>query len=176
MKFRLVLPFALVLFLVAFALAIRAYEKPFDEVRAQIRMEYADVQQVQTITLQQWMTSGTDNPLVLDVRTAPEFAVSHLPHAIHTPTTEQALAAIGNATSDQPVVVYCSIGARSSEFARELAKHTNHNVYNLDGSIFAWANQGQTVVRNGEPVAAVHPYNWWWGRHLRPSLRTRSVE
>lgn len=33
------------------------------------------------------------------------------------------------------------------------------NVYNLDGSIFAWANEGRPVYRGDKQVDEVHPYN-----------------
>ncbi len=42
---------------------------------------------------------------------------------------------------------------------------------NLKGSIFQWANEGRPVVRDGEPVREVHPYDAVWGRLLDRDLR-----
>ena len=44
-------------------------------------------------------------------------------------------------------------------------------VYNLEGSIFAWANEGRPVYRGKERVQVVHPYDKIWGRLLKKSLR-----
>ena len=45
------------------------------------------------------------------------------------------------------------------------------DVWNLEGSIFQWANGGRPVYRDGRPVEAVHPYNTLWGTLLADSLR-----
>ena len=62
------------------------------------------------------------------------------------------------------------MGWRSSELARELQRRGWTNVHDLEGSIFAWANEGRTVVRGGEPVREVHPFDEDWGRLLDREL------
>jgi 3-mercaptopyruvate sulfurtransferase SseA len=66
--------------------------------------------------------------------------------------------------------VYCSVGIRSARVADRLRHAGIGAVYNLDGSIFRWASEGRPVVRDGEPVRAVHPYNAVWGRLLPRDL------
>jgi hypothetical protein len=44
-------------------------------------------------------------------------------------------------------------------------------VRNLDGSIFAWANEGRPLERNGQPAQLVHPYDALWGKLLDPARR-----
>jgi len=77
------------------------------------------------------------------------------------------------ASNAQPIVVYCSVGYRSSALAEKLARAGMTNVFNLEGSIFAWANEGRPVYRGDTLLnpAQVHPFNTKWGQLLRPELR-----
>jgi hypothetical protein len=47
-------------------------------------------------------------------------------------------------------------------------------VYNLEGSIFEWANSGRPVYRGEERVSVVHPYGARWERLLDRALRADS--
>ena len=48
----------------------------------------------------------------------------------------------------------------------------NVRVYNLEGSLFKWANEGRPMVdSNGQPVTKVHPYNAVFGKFLNKELR-----
>lgn len=75
---------------------------------------------------------------LLDVRTPGEFKSAHLPGAINVPVEalERRLQDVG--PKDQPVVVYCASGARSSNARRVLLAN------------------GWTQVRNMGPMGA-----WW---------------
>ena len=64
-----------------------------------------------------------------------------------------------------PIVVYCSVGYRSSAIARRLESLGYRNVLNLSGSIFQWVNENRSVYREGKPVTKVHPYQKFW-QHL----------
>ena len=45
-------------------------------------------------------------------------------------------------------------------------------VYNLEGSIFKWANEGRELVDcNNTKTPYCHPYSVIWGRLLEPNLR-----
>jgi len=44
------------------------------------------------------------------------------------------------------------------------------NVRNLEGSIFAWANEGRPLVNARGQAAGVLPFNIPWGRYLEKSL------
>ena len=131
-----------------------------------VRARFPDVSQISTVQLSDWLAdSRRETPVLLDVRTEDEFNVSHLPNAVREVPPE-AIA------SGKPVVAYCSIGWRSSETARQLSRTGFTNVFNLEGSIFAWASEGRPLESQGKPVYKVHPYDSSWGRLLPNSLRS----
>lgn len=79
------------------------------------------------------------------------------------------------------MVAYCSVGYRSSNLIQnlmyELSKpeHSKEqnliDLYNLEGSIFKWANEGRPIVDCDNCfVKAVHPYNGVFGKLLNSEL------
>ena len=112
-------------------------------------------------------------PLLIDVREAREYEVSHLPGAVHAQGDRIAELA-KNAQPGQQVVLYCSVGYRSSREAEKLLELGVKNVTNLEGSIFEWANDGHRVVRGApgaeELVEEVHPFDDEWGTLLDRQL------
>lgn len=80
------------------------------------------------------------------------------------------------------VVCYCSVGYRSSAVAQELLSEIRKpayeeiksriRIYNLEGSIFKWANEGKDLEDNcGRKTTVVHPYSGLWGKLLNAELR-----
>ncbi|MCY3770410.1 MAG: rhodanese-like domain-containing protein [Gemmatimonadetes bacterium] len=140
-----------------------------------IRAKFPGVAQLSTDSLQTWLDESgqAERPLLLDVRDREEYEVSHLRDAVPAPSREEALKAVEGSSTDRPVVLYCSVGYRSSEMAEFLAKQGFRKVYNLEGSIFAWANEGRPVFRGDEQVQTVHPYDRIWGKLLKKALRAR---
>ena len=109
--------------------------------------------------------AGT-KPMLVDVREKAEFDVSHLPNAIHAKDTDairQLLEATNVDEAEQKIVLYCSVGYRSAQSTMELLAAGSKNVFNLDGSIFQWFNEGRTVYRSEKSVAEVHPFSKLWG-------------
>ena len=104
--------------------------------------------------------------LLLDARTADEFNVSHLPGAMLASNTRMALDALEANNPERTVVVYCSVGYRSSRLADELRARGFENVFNLEGSLFQWANEGRPLYRGEERVYEAHPYDEEWGQLL----------
>jgi hypothetical protein len=90
--------------------------------------------------------------------------VSHLPAAQRVDPKASAADIIGELPADQPIVVYCSAGYRSSALARRLQATGRTDVANLDGSIFQWANEARPLERDGQPTRDVHPYAAFVGR------------
>src|SRR6185295_10757461 len=90
--------------------------------------------------------------------------ISHLKNARHVTSLLEAKAVVKE--QGQPMVIYCSVGYRSSALAEKLQKAGFTNVYNLEGSIFNWANEGRPVYRGTNTVAEVHPYSAKWGKLL----------
>ncbi len=138
-----------------------------------IRARFPTVSQISPDTLQSWLDKSPqrENLLLFDAREPEEYAVSHLQGAQPAPSKDEALKALQGVPADQRIVLYCSVGYRSSELAQFLMKKGYTGIYNLEGSIFAWANEGRPVYRGKERVKVVHPYDKIWGRLLKESLR-----
>ena len=163
----------LVLGLASPALAL-AQEISWAVIKKQIRTTYPDVPHVSTDTLAARLAHATA-PLLLDVRSEAEYAVSHLPGARHLPPETEDFEALADLPRETPLVTYCSVGYRSAAMARRLRAAGFTHVENLEGSIFQWANEGRPVVRAGAEVRDVHPYDALWGRLLEPALRARDA-
>lgn len=113
---------------------------------------------------------GEARTLLIDVRQRGEYDVSHLPGAVHAASPGDIRALIREVPPERDVVLYCSVGVRSSEAVDRLMAGGRTNVYNLRGSMFQWANDGHPVMSNGLPAGVVHPYNREWGRLLNTSF------
>ncbi|MEE9347757.1 MAG: rhodanese-like domain-containing protein [Robiginitomaculum sp.] len=115
--------------------------------------------------------SAAQTAVLFDIRGEQEFSVSHMPGAIHIdPKIKPAdfIAQYGERLRGKTVVLYCSVGARSSKLANrvqdDLRALGSGPVYNLEGGIFKWHNQGRALEINGAPTRYIHPYNRRWGR------------
>lgn len=111
--------------------------------------------------------------LVLDVREADEFAVSHIPGAVRVDpglTASQFQARFGSLLAGRTVIVYCSVGVRSSKLAERVESVTRAagatGVYNLKGGIFAWHNFGLSLSQGQNRTEFIHPYSRSWSRYL----------
>lgn len=81
------------------------------------------------------------NPHVLiDVRTPQEFNSGYIEGAVNIPVQELAQR-LDEIAQDQPVVLYCRSGNRSSNAARMLANAGYDQVYDL-GGVIDWQAQG----------------------------------
>jgi rhodanese-related sulfurtransferase len=138
-----------------------------------VHRQFPQVAHISTEQLAQWLASDRPNPILIDVRKPEEYAVSHLPGALHLPTVE----AIQHRDipSDAAIVLYCSVGYRSARRSQQLQQTGYSHVMNLEGSLFEWHNQGYPIVANQEPVQQVHPYNRWWGLLLADQTSSDSA-
>ena len=142
--------------------------------RRWISLRFPGTQWVETERLAEWMGPEPDPSLaLLDARTLDEFEVSHLAGASRVDPEAEELD-LGHLPRDARIVVYCSVGYRSAAVARRLVGAGFEHVYNLEGGIFQWANEGRAVLRGREPVERVHPYNRTWGRLLDEHLRAEN--
>jgi rhodanese-related sulfurtransferase len=162
----------------AFARLAELYFSPInaqsgEKFQAAIRSRFPHVRQISTKDLARWLAAPSPPaPLALiDARNPAEFAVSHLCGAQNCRTT----AAVATLVPDKTrrLVVYCSVGYRSCALADKLQRAGYTNVFNLEGSIFAWANEGRPVFQGKAELrpARIHPYNRKWGQLLNESLR-----
>lgn len=101
-------------------------------------------------------------PVLCDVRTPAEWAVSTLPGALRREELELDLEPYRGA--DAPAVVcFCTIGARSGAAALAL-RARGVNALNLRGSLLAWTHAGGQLVEpaTGQPTRRVHTYSAEW--------------
>ena len=134
-----------------------------ESVKWDVAERYPNVQTVTVPELNGMMLAG-EKVVLLDVREAEEYAVSHLKGAKRARTLAAAMPLLPR--EDTPIVVYCSVGFRSAELAEALMGQGRTNVFNLAGSIFEWANEGLPLYREDERVNEVHPFDEKWGRLL----------
>jgi len=142
-----------------------------EHLKQEIRARFPSVRTISTADLAASLERPAgDHPLLLDVRAAEEFAVSHLPGAELASNPTDAIARIETAQPVRVVVLYCSVGYRSADAASRLQARGYTNVFNLEGSIFQWANEGRPLFRGEMPVKVVHPFDNDWGRFLNREL------
>ncbi len=135
-----------------------------------IARKWPAVPQLSTADLAQRLEAH-EPVLLIDTRAKSEYMVSHLPGAIWAESPAELREAVLDVPASQLIVLYCSVGVRSSKAADLLMHDGGHTVANLRGSIFQWANEGRSLEANGQPAAQVHPYNRFFGQLLEPRLR-----
>lgn len=92
---------------------------------------------------------ANEDYIVLDVRTAEEYAEGHIPgtdfniDVLNGNFTREALAAL---PKERPVALYCRSGNRSKRAAKILADN-GYQVLELATGFRGWASEGKDVVR-----------------------------
>jgi rhodanese-related sulfurtransferase len=119
------------------------------------------------------MQAEREDFLLLDVREVGEFAVSHIPGAQRVDPNITATAFMnrfGAAARNRLIVLYCSVGVRSSRLAERirvsLTASESKGAVNLIGGIFAWHNTGRELQRSNNGTQYVHPYSSPWKNYL----------
>jgi phage shock protein E len=104
--------------------------------------ENTDVQH----TLKHWQ-AGDKSPvpfMLLDVRTAEEYAEGHIKGAVLIPVQELAQR-ISEVPKDKQVYVYCHSGGRSSRASNMLVNAGYTRIENVQGGFMAWKDAGYPV-------------------------------
>jgi rhodanese-related sulfurtransferase len=114
---------------------------------------------------------GPARPVLVDLRSAAEQAVSHLQGTRFATSVEDTLAIAANRSADTPIVVYCAVGVRACRAIDALQAAGHANVWHLRGSLFGWANAGRPLYRGRDRVQRVHPFDRRWQALLDPRLR-----
>ncbi|MBS7255572.1 thioredoxin [Flavobacterium branchiicola] len=124
MKFSTIVPLLLFTFLVA---CNNQTTKPFESIAPK---EFAE--KIKT----------TQNPQILDVRTADEFESEHLKNAVNLNWNGEDFDSKAEAyDKSKPVFVYCLSGGRSKKAATKLKELGFTTVYELDGGIMNWTGE-----------------------------------
>ena len=115
--------------------------------------------------------TDTQDIIILDVREETEYTVSHIDGAVRVDpniSNDEFISRYGDDVRGKTVVLYCSVGRRSSKLGNRLSADLKAsgavNVSNLEGGIFYWHNQQLPLRRNETTTQKVHPYNRWWSR------------
>jgi rhodanese-related sulfurtransferase len=150
---------------------VGAAQQSLDAQKALVSARYPRVRWVTTSSLARWMgRSGNGGPILLDAREPEEFAVSHLRGARRVDPDLEDMSTL-DLDEGERIVVYCAVGWRSGAFADRMRQAGYRRVYNLEGGIFRWANEGRVLYRDGHVVRKVHPYDATWGLMLEPEHR-----
>ncbi|HKU61558.1 MAG TPA: rhodanese-like domain-containing protein [Gemmatimonadales bacterium] len=144
----------------------------FEVVRRLATRRFPDVHWIDTKGLAAWLTDTKRvRPVLLDARTRDEYAVSHLPGALRMDPYRPLLRPLRGMSKDTAIVVYSTVGYRGARLVHWLTAQGYNNATALSGSIFAWANEGRPLEREGRPVAQVHPYDDSWKYLLSSDYR-----
>lgn len=144
-------------------------QETFDE-KLQSLYSYT-VPLIQASELEEAKKSG-NNIYLLDIRSAEEFAVSHLEDARFVDYDHFNIQAVQEIPKDAKVIVYCSVGYRSERVGEKLKAAGYEDVSNLYGGIFQWKNEGYPIMnQQRQPTDSVHTYNKNWSQWLERGIK-----
>ena len=146
-------------------------EQLLSEMVQEVHDTFPQVATISTEELAQWLADPhRDPPQLLDVREKEEYSVSHLPGALRVDPEADAAVLAATLDPNRPVILYCSVGYRSSALALRLSTAMRQAPRNLAGSIFKWANEGRPLVNTSGQTQTVHTYNNHFGNMVKPNL------
>ena len=122
---------------------------------SQVGRRFPDVKTISAAALRERLPA--DDTVLVDVRSPAERAVSTMPGAITPEELEGRLDELGDCT----VVAYCTVGARSSKYARRMGRK-GVPVLNLEGSLLAWTHAGGELTDGPSPTKRVHVFGPKW--------------
>lgn len=112
-------------------------------------LQAAMVNNVDSPTAQKMMKEN-QKVFLLDVRTPQEYFQTRLTGA-HLIPIDKFLERVNEVPQDRPILVYCAVGARSSQVAEYLVRNGYAEVYDLRGGIEAWSKLYRLPVVSGAP-------------------------
>ncbi|XP_077996226.1 uncharacterized protein LOC144449550 [Glandiceps talaboti] len=179
---------------------------------ASFRKKFPTIKGVTTEVVQKWFQQGAASTnlltgdvdstnkrtlVIVDSRPEAEYRVSHIPGAVRiefsTEDNNYIIKEIQTNVKEEgkklpkTIVMYCSLGYRSSILADKLQKaiqskdDDNHDfegaeIYNMEGGIFKWANEGSPMVDvTGSSTKYAHPFNAVFGKLLHYSKRKEKL-
>jgi len=147
--------------------ALYAHNRPAD-LNALHQGIISDYGQVNHMSAEAFDRQNADDIILLDIREADEFAISHIAGTQRIDpeiSTENLLTLLPKDLTDKTIIVYCSVGRRSTALAARakaplLAKGAA-DIVNLEGG----SASGSTDY--------IHPYNEYWSRWVKRKDKTR---
>ncbi|MGA2500869.1 MAG: rhodanese-like domain-containing protein [Tepidisphaeraceae bacterium] len=92
--------------------------------------------------------SKRPNTVILDVRSAAEYADGHLPNAVNLDVNSPGFAeSAAKLDKSRAYIVHCRSGGRSARACAELSGQGFTTLYNLDGGLTAWIAAGKPVEK-----------------------------
>ena len=86
--------------------------------------------------------------VILDVRTPAEFARGHIAGAVNIDYRADDFAdKVSELDKDKTYLIYCGSGMRSTGACEKLGKISFPHLYNLDGGITRWKQEGKKVEK-----------------------------
>ncbi len=107
--------------------------------------------------------TNLQNYQVLDAREMSEFNISHLQGARWIGYETFSMEKTSGLDKKKPVLIYCTVGARSQEIGKKLREAGFERVYNLYGGIIHWKNENNPLFSGDLPTQKVHTYSKSWG-------------
>ena len=106
-------------------------------------------------------------PILVDVRSRDEMAVSMLPGAWTRERFERVAATEPETLAGRTIVPYCTVGARSGAFARQLKARGFADVYNGEGVVLWTHDVDEPLIAldaagSEAPTRRVHVYGAPW--------------
>ena len=129
--------------------------RALDGMVSQVRRRFPDVETISATALRERLPAA--DTVLVDVRSPAERAVSTLPGAITPDEFESRRDELGDCT----VVAYCTVGARSSTYARRMGRK-GVPVLNLEGSLLAWTHAGGELAEGSSPTRKLHVFGPRW--------------
>ena len=95
------------------------------------------------------VASSDPQLLVLDVRSAAEFAEGHIPGAVNIPhdVIGERVAELGPA-DERDIVVYCRSGRRSALAIETLKRAGFSRLFHLDGDYLRWSEEHRPLLKD----------------------------
>ena len=88
-----------------------------------------------------------DTSMLIDVREYFEYKKSRIKGAVNIPSSGNIDMASDTIDKNMSLFIYCTTGYRAKKVASRMTDKGFHNVYNLDGGIKAWKEDGFPVEK-----------------------------
>ena len=126
-----------------------------EEMVAEVERRFPEVEAVTVEEVGRLLETGS--VVLVDARAPREREVSWIPGSITSEEFEQD----PDRYADLAVVAYCTIGRRSSEYAKR-QNEEGRPVLNLRGSLLSWTHAGAPLVGPDGPTNRLHVYGKTW--------------